>query len=197
MENQKIMTSKPVIRCGWAGDSEIYIRYHDHEWGKPEFDSLKLFEKICLEGQQAGLSWITVLKKREAYRQAFFGFDPHKIAQMQESDIDKLMENTGLIRHRKKLEAIVKNAKAYLTMQANGEDFSQFIWSFVGGKPQINDVPTLANVPVKTETSQALSKALKKKGFVFVGETTCYAFMQSMGLVDDHLNDCFCKTKPL
>lgn len=191
------MTSKPVIRCGWAGDSEIYIRYHDHEWGKPEFDSLKLFEKICLEGQQAGLSWITVLKKREAYRQAFFGFDPHKIAQMQESDIDKLMENTGLIRHRKKLEAIVKNAKAYLTMQANGEDFSQFIWSFVGGKPQINDVPTLANVPVKTETSQALSKALKKKGFVFVGETTCYAFMQSMGLVDDHLNDCFCKTKPL
>lgn len=197
MENQKIMTSKPVIRCGWAGNSEIYIRYHDHEWGKPEFDSQKLFEKICLEGQQAGLSWITVLKKREAYRQAFFGFDPHKIAQMQEADIDKLMENAGLIRHRKKLEAIVKNAKAYLAMQANGEDFSQFIWSFVGGKPQINDVPTLANVPAKTETSQALSKALKKKGFVFVGETTCYAFMQSMGLVDDHLNDCFCKTKPL
>lgn len=191
------MTSKPVIRCGWAGNSEIYIRYHDHEWGKPEFDSQKLFEKICLEGQQAGLSWITVLKKREAYRQAFFGFDPHKIAQMQEADIDKLMENAGLIRHRKKLEAIVKNAKAYLAMQANGEDFSQFIWSFVGGKPQINDVPTLANVPAKTETSQALSKALKKKGFVFVGETTCYAFMQSMGLVDDHLNDCFCKTKPL
>lgn len=191
------MTSKPVIRCGWAGNSEIYIRYHDHEWGKPEFDSQKLFEKICLEGQQAGLSWITVLKKREAYRQAFFGFDPHKITQMQEADIDKLMENAGLIRHRKKLEAIVKNAKAYLAMQANGEDFSQFIWSFVGGKPQINDVPTLANVPAKTETSQALSKALKKKGFVFVGETTCYAFMQSMGLVDDHLNDCFCKTKPL
>lgn len=197
MENQKIMASKPVIRCGWAGDSEIYIRYHDHEWGKPEFDSQKLFEKICLEGQQAGLSWITVLKKREAYRQAFFGFDPHKITQMQEADIDKLMENAGLIRHRKKLEAIVKNAKAYLAMQANGEDFSQFIWSFVGGKPQINDVPTLANVPAKTETSQALSKALKKKGFVFVGETTCYAFMQSMGLVDDHLNDCFCKTKPI
>lgn len=197
MENQKIMASKPVIRCSWAGDSEIYIRYHDHEWGKPEFDSQKLFEKICLEGQQAGLSWITVLKKREAYRQAFFGFDPHKITQMQEADIDKLMENAGLIRHRKKLEAIVKNAKAYLAMQANGEDFSQFIWSFVGGKPQINDVPTLANVPAKTETSQALSKALKKKGFVFVGETTCYAFMQSMGLVDDHLNDCFCKTKPI
>lgn len=191
------MAHSPIIRCNWAGDSEIYIRYHDNEWGKPEFDSQKLFEKICLEGQQAGLSWITVLKKREAYRQAFFGFDPHKIAQMQETEIDKLMENTGLIRHRKKLEAIVKNAKAYLVMQTNGEDFSQFIWSFVDGKPPINDVPNLASIPTKTAASTALSKALKKRGFVFVGETTCYAFMQSMGLVDDHLNNCFCKTKSL
>lgn len=197
MENPKIMAHSPIIRCNWAGDSEIYIRYHDNEWGKPEFDSQKLFEKICLEGQQAGLSWITVLKKREAYRQAFLGFDPHKIAQMQETEIDKLMENTGLIRHRKKLEAIVKNAKAYLAMQTNGEDFSQFIWSFVDGKPLINDVPDLASIPTKTAASTALSKALKKRGFVFVGETTCYAFMQSMGLVDDHLNNCFCKTTSL
>lgn len=196
METPKIMEYLPV-RCRWVSDSEIYIHYHDHEWGKPEFDSLKLFEKLCLEGQQAGLSWITVLNKRKAYRQAFFGFDPHKIAQMKTSDIDNLMENLGLIRHRKKLEAIVKNAQAYLAMQKNGEDFSQFIWSFVGGTPQINDVPTQANVPSKTETSQALSKALKKKGFVFVGEITCYAFMQSMGLVDDHLNNCFCKTKSI
>ncbi len=187
----KIMTT----RCSWAGDSEIYVNYHDNEWGKPEYDSQKLFEKICLEGQQAGLSWITVLKKREAYREAFYHFDPVKIAKMTEADLDQLMQNTGLIRHRAKLEAIVKNAKAYLAMQANGEDFSQFIWSFVNNQPQINDVPTLSAVPAKTSVSTAMSKALKKKGFVFVGETTCYAFMQSMGLVDDHLNSCFYKTK--
>ena len=189
------MENSQITRCSWANGSEIYQRYHDQEWGKPEYNSLKLFEKICLEGQQAGLSWITVLKKREAYREAFFRFDPEKIAQMQEADIDRLMQNVGLIRHRKKLEAIVKNAKAYLQMQQNGEDFSQFIWAFVGGKPQINDVPNLATVPAKTAISTAMSKALKKKGFAFVGETTCYAFMQSMGLIDDHLNDCFCKVK--
>lgn len=181
-------------RCSWASDSQIYIDYHDNEWGKPEFDSQKLFEKLCLEGQQAGLSWITVLKKREHYRQAFHQFDPEKIAQMDKYDLDQLMQNTGLIRHRAKLEAIIKNANAFLAMQAKGEDFSQFIWSFVGGKPQINDVPTLSAVPCKTEVSTAMSKALKKRGFVFVGETTCYAFMQSMGLVDDHVNDCGCKT---
>ena len=190
------MDNSQITRCSWANGSEIYQRYHDQEWGKPEYSSLKLFEKICLEGQQAGLSWITVLKKREAYREAFFQFAPEKIAQMQEADIDRLMQNVGIIRHRKKLEAIVKNAKAYLQMQQNGEDFSQFIWAFVGGKPQINDVPNLATVPAKTAISTVMSKALKKKGFVFVGETTCYAFMQSMGLVDDHLNDCFCKVKP-
>ena len=163
--------------------------------GKPEFDSQKLFEKLCLEGQQAGLSWITILKKRENYRQAFFNFNPHKIAQMQATDIDTLMENSGLIRHRKKLEAIVRNAQAYIAMEANGEDFSQFIWSFVDGKPRINDIPNSAIIPTKTVTSLAMSKALKKKGFVFIGETTCYAFMQSMGLVDDHLNTCWCKFK--
>lgn len=175
--------------------SEIYIDYHDREWGKPQFDSRKLFEKICLEGQQAGLSWITVLKKREAYREAFHRFEPEKIARMTTRDIDRLMQNAGLIRHRAKLEAIVKNAKAYLAMQAVGEDFSRFIWAFVGGKPQINNVPDLDSVPAKTAVSAAMSKALKKRGFVFVGETTCYAFMQSMGLVDDHINTCFCKTE--
>lgn len=183
-----------TIRCSWAGNSQIYIDYHDNEWGKPEFDSRKLFEKICLEGQQAGLSWITVLKKREAYRQAFHQFSPEKIATMTEADLEHLMENAELIRHRTKLEAIVKNAKAYLAMQANGEDFSQFIWAFVDGQPQINDVPTMSAIATKTEISKAMSKALKKRGFVFVGETTCYAFMQSMGLVDDHVNHCFCKT---
>ncbi|MFQ1014237.1 DNA-3-methyladenine glycosylase I [Avibacterium paragallinarum] len=182
-------------RCGWAEGLAIYEDYHDNEWGRPEYDSVKLFEKLCLEGQQAGLSWITVLKKREHYRQAFHHFDPVKIAQMTEQDIDALMQNAGLIRHRAKLEAIVKNAKAYLAMQKCGENFSDFIWAFVDHKPQINDIPDLSAVPAKTETSKQLSKALKKKGFVFVGETTCYAFMQSMGLVDDHLNACFCKHK--
>ncbi|QIR12514.1 DNA-3-methyladenine glycosylase I [Avibacterium paragallinarum] len=182
-------------RCGWAEGLAIYEDYHDNEWGRPEYDSVKLFEKLCLEGQQAGLSWITVLKKREHYRQAFHHFDPVKIAQMTEQDIDVLMQNAGLIRHRAKLEAIVKNAKAYLAMQKCGENFSDFIWAFVDHKPQINDIPDLSAVPAKTETSKQLSKALKKKGFVFVGETTCYAFMQSMGLVDDHLNACFCKHK--
>lgn len=181
------------IRCQWSEGYSIYIDYHDNEWGKPEFDSQKLFENLCLEGQQAGLSWITVLKKREKYRQAFFGFNPKEIAQMQAVDIDKLMANSGLIRYRKKLEAIVKNAQAYLTMEERGEDFSQFIWSFVDGKPQVNNVPNYSIIPTKTATSVALSKALKKRGFVFVGETTCYAFMQSMGLVNDHINDCFCK----
>lgn len=183
------------IRCAWAEGLQIYEEYHDNEWGKPEYNSLKLFEKLCLEGQQAGLSWITVLKKREHYRKAFHQFNPVKIAKMTAQDIDNLMLNEGLIRHRAKLEAIVKNAKAYLEMEKCGENFSDFIWAFVEHQPQMNDVPTLSVVPAKTEVSKLMSKALKKRGFVFVGETTCYAFMQSMGLVNDHINTCFCKDK--
>ncbi|MGQ0287236.1 DNA-3-methyladenine glycosylase I [Pasteurellaceae bacterium 22721_9_1] len=182
-------------RCDWVGDLPIYIAYHDNEWGVPEFDSQKLFEQLCLEGQQAGLSWITVLKKRSVYREAFFNFAPEKIAQMQEEDIDLCMQNAGLIRHRAKLEAIVNNAKAYVAMQKCGENFSDFIWSFVNHQPQCNAVPHLSTVPTKTAISSQMSKALKKKGFKFVGETTCYAFMQAAGLVNDHLDDCFCKHK--
>ena len=182
-----------MTRCAWAGDSPIYIDYHDNEWGKPQFDSQKLFEKICLEGQQTGLSWITVLKKRDAYRAAFHHFEPKNVAKMTASDIDELMQNAGLIRHRAKLEAIVKNANAFLEMEKRGENFSDFIWSFVNHRPIINDVPDLSIVPAKTEISKAMSKALKKRGFVFVGETTCYAFMQAMGLVNDHINGCCCK----
>lgn len=182
-----------MTRCAWAGDSPIYIDYHDNEWGKPQFDSQKLFEKICLEGQQAGLSWITILKKRDAYRAAFHHFEPKNVAKMTASDIDELMQNAGLIRHRAKLEAIVKNANAFLEMEKRGENFSDFIWSFVNHRPIINDVPDLSVVPAKTEISKAMSKALKKRGFVFVGETTCYAFMQAMGLVNDHINGCCCK----
>ena len=143
-----------------------------------------------MEGQQAGLSWITVLKKRESYREAFHQFDPKKIAKMTALDIDACMQNAGLIRHRAKLEAIVKNAKAYLAMEKCGENFSDFVWSFVNHQPIINNVPDISVVPARTETSKAMSKALKKRGFVFVGETTCYAFMQSVGLVNDHTNNC-------
>lgn len=182
-----------IKRCIWVGESELYQAYHDQEWGKPQYDSQKLFEQLCLEGQQAGLSWITVLKKREAYRQAFFNFQPEKIAQMTESDLDQLMQNQGLIRHRPKLQAIIKNAYAYLAMQAKGEDFSDFIWSFVQHQPQFNSVQRAEDLLSKTPTSTAMSKALKKRGFAFVGETTCYAFMQAVGLVDDHFDDCFCK----
>ncbi|MDG6895363.1 DNA-3-methyladenine glycosylase I [Volucribacter amazonae] len=181
-------------RCDWVTQDPLYLDYHDNEWGKPQFDSLKLFEKLCLEGQQAGLSWITVLKKRENYRRAFFDFQPDKIVQMTSQDIDRLMQDKGLIRHRAKLVAIVKNAQAYLAMEKCGENFSHFIWSFVQGKPQCNQVKTLVDVPSKTPTSQAMSKALKKRGFVFVGETICYAFMQSMGLVNDHLDQCAFKS---
>lgn len=180
-------------RCQWAEGSELYRHYHDTEWGKPEYDSQKLFEQLCLEGQQAGLSWITVLKKREHYRQAFYQFDPNKIAQMTEQEVDLLMQNEGLIRHRAKLQAIIRNANAYLKMQAAGENFADFIWQFVGGKSQINDIPAIDALPAKTEISEKMSKALKKRGFIFVGATTCYAFMQSVGLVDDHWNQCDCK----
>lgn len=183
-----------MTNCPWTGNDPLYIAYHDNEWGKPQYDSLKLFEQLCLEGQQAGLAWITVLRKREHYRQAFYNFDPNQIALMTEADLDQLMQNSGLIRHRAKLAAIIKNAKAYLAMETAGENFSHFIWSFVNHQVQHNDVPDLTAIPSKTAISKAMSHSLKKKGFVFVGDTTCYAFMQSMGLVNDHLNQCQCKT---
>lgn len=178
-------------RCTWVSNDSLYIHYHDNEWGKPQHDSLKLFEKICLEGQQAGLSWITVLKKRDEYRRCFYDFNPHKIILMTDNDINTLMQNKNLIRNRLKLTSIIKNARAYLVMQKNEEDFSRFIWSFVNHKTIINHYAKLTDVPVSTDISEQMSKALKKKGFTFVGPTICYAFMQSMGLVNDHLIDCF------
>ena len=180
-------------RCSWVSNDPLYIDYHDKEWGYPQYDNLKLFEKICLEGQQAGLSWITVLKKRDEYRRCFFNFQPEKIIQLTATDIELLLENKGLIRNRLKLNSIVKNAHAYLAMQNNNESFSQFIWSFVDGKPIINHFKDKSEVPVSTEISDKMSKALKKRGFTFVGTTICYAFMQSMGLVNDHFEDCFKK----
>ncbi|MDF7679711.1 DNA-3-methyladenine glycosylase I [Enterobacteriaceae bacterium ESL0689] len=179
-------------RCGWVNQDPLYIQYHDHEWGIAQTDPQKLFEMICLEGQQAGLSWITVLKKREHYRQAFYQFDPIPIAAMSEADIERLLQNRGIIRHRGKIEAIISNARALLKMTENGENFADFIWSFVNHQPQITHAKTVADIPSTTATANLLSKALQKRGFKFVGATTCYAFMQACGLVNDHVIDCCC-----
>ena len=186
------MIEKPLIRCDWVGSDSLEQQYHDHEWGRIQKDGYKLFEKICLEGQQAGLSWITILKKREEYRRCFYYFDPHKIITI--TSIDPLLQNPGLIRHPAKLNAIIKNAQAYVHMEKNGEDFSRFIWSFVDHKSIINHYSSLTEIPTQTDISHTMSRALKKRGFVFVGPVTCYAFMQSMGLVNDHINNCFCRS---
>lgn len=179
-------------RCGWVSQDPLYIAYHDQEWGVPETDGKHLFEMICLEGQQAGLSWITVLKKRENYRQAFHQFDPVLVAGMTSADVDRLVLDAGIIRHRGKIEAIIGNARAYLAMEENGEHFSDFVWSFVDNTPQVTQAATLAEIPTSTPASDALSKALKKRGFKFVGTTICYSFMQACGLVNDHVTACHC-----
>lgn len=179
-------------RCGWVSQDPLYIAYHDNEWGVPETDSKKLFEMICLEGQQAGLSWITVLKKRENYRACFHQFDPVKVAAMQEEDVERLVQDAGIIRHRGKIQAIIGNARAYLQMEQNGEPFVDFVWSFVNHQPQVTQATTLSEVPTSTSASDALSKALKKRGFKFVGTTICYSFMQACGLVNDHVVGCCC-----
>lgn len=179
-------------RCGWVSQDPLYIAYHDNEWGVPETDSKKLFEMICLEGQQAGLSWITVLKKRENYRACFHQFDPVKVAAMQEEDVERLVQDAGIIRHRGKIQAIIGNARAYLQMEQNGEPFVDFVWSFVNHQQQVTQATTLSEIPTSTSASDALSKALKKRGFKFVGTTICYSFMQACGLVNDHVVGCCC-----
>lgn len=179
-------------RCKWVGDDPIYQDYHDNVWGRPVYDSKILFEKLCLDGQQAGLSWITILKKQANYELAFHQFDPYKIAQMTENDIETQMQNKGIVRNRLKINAIIKNAKACISMQENGEDFSNFIWSFVGHEVVANKWASHEEVPTNTPQSDAMAKALKKRGFSFVGTTICYAFMQAVGLVNDHTTDCHC-----
>lgn len=179
----------PQQTCPWA-QGDLYQAYHDQEWGVPCRDGRRLFEKLCLEGQQAGLSWITVLKKREHYRLRFHGFDPVKIAAMSDAELDDCLTDAGLIRHRLKIYALRKNAVAYLAMEKSGQHFAEFIWSFVDNAVQINRYTALSDLPTQTAASVAMSKALKQRGFTFVGPTICYAFMQSMGLVNDHLLNC-------
>lgn len=177
--------------CPWAKGDD-YLAYHNDEWGVPCRDRQRLFEKLCLEGQQAGLSWITVLRKREHYRQCFKGFVPEQVADMTDDDIEHLLTDAGLIRNRLKLYGIRKNARALLALEATGVDFVELLWSFVGGDTLINRFASMAEVPAETAEAKAMSKALKKAGFTFVGPTICYAFMQSMGLVSDHLTNCPC-----
>lgn len=180
------MALKP---CPWA-QGDDYLHYHDTEWGVPCHDRNKLFEKLCLEGQQAGLSWITVLRKRENYRQCFHNFVPEQVAQMADSELESLLQDTGLIRNRLKIFSIRKNALALLALEAKGIDFPKLVWSFVEHKVQVNHYESYRDIPAQTPASEAMSKTLKKAGFTFVGPTICYAYMQSMGLVNDHLVSC-------
>ena len=178
-------------RCSWCGEDPLYQHYHDTEWGVPTFDDPTLFEFLILEGAQAGLSWITVLRKRENYRKAFNGFDPHKMARYSNKKIEKLLADPGIIRNRLKVESAVKNAKAFLTIQEQYGSFSEYIWQFVDGKAIQNKRKSLKDIPASTAQSDAMSKSLKKAGFNFVGSTICYAYMQSMGMVNDHVLDCY------
>ncbi|MEZ4703354.1 MAG: DNA-3-methyladenine glycosylase I [Rhodothermales bacterium] len=179
------------IRCAWVTDDPLYLAYHDDEWGVPVHDDRRLFEMILLEGAQAGLSWITVLKRREGYRAAYDGFDPEKIARWDDARCDALLQDPRIIRNRLKVEAARKNAIAYLDILQETGSFSTYLWQFVGGTPIHNHWKTIRDAPTSTPESDAMSRALKKRGFTFVGSTICYAFMQAVGMVNDHTTDCF------
>ncbi len=178
-------------RCNWCSEEQIYRDYHDHEWGVPLHDERLLFEFLILEGAQAGLSWITILKKREAYRLAFDNFDYKKVAKYNDCDIERLMQNPGIIRNRLKIKAAITNAQAFIKIQEEFGSFEQFIWSYVNHKPILNNWSSVDEIPASTELSEKISKDLKKRGFKFVGPTICYAFMQATGMVNDHTKDCF------
>ncbi|QPG05684.1 DNA-3-methyladenine glycosylase I [Salinimonas marina] len=181
------------IRCAWVTADPIYRQYHDTVWGRPETDSQMLFKKLCLDGQQAGLSWLTILKKQANYEAAFYNFEPGRIIQMTDKDIEQQMLNTGIIRNRLKIKSIIKNAHGYLKIEEQ-QPFNEFIWQFTQGKTLINHWSSAREVPVSSAESKAMAKALKSYGFTFVGETICYAFMQATGMVMDHEAGCHCYT---
>jgi DNA-3-methyladenine glycosylase I len=178
-------------RCEWCGDDPLYVEYHDKEWGVPVHEGRKLFEMLILEGAQAGLNWLTILRKRENYRNAFDNFDAKKIAKYGKAKVAKLLADPGIVRNRLKIAATIQNARALLEIQKEFGSFDRYIWRFVGGKPKINKWKTLKEIPPKTAESDAMSKDLKKRGFAFVGSTICYAFMQAVGMVNDHVVTCF------
>ena len=186
------MNIEPILhRCSWAGSDPLMRAYHDEEWGVPERDSRALWEKLMLDGFQAGLSWITILRKREAFRRAFQGFDPQVVARFGEDDIARLVVDAGIIRSRAKIVATIGNARAYLAMADAGEDFSTFVWGMAGNAPIQGQRQSMSEVPAKTPLSEAMSVALKKRGFKFVGPVIVYAWMQATGIVNDHVADCF------
>jgi DNA-3-methyladenine glycosylase I len=179
------------FRCPWCIKEPIYIRYHDEVWGVPEYNSHALFAKLILDGAQAGLSWITVLKREQGYFDAFDGLDPEIMAKYDEQKIEEILLDPGIIRNKAKVRSAVNNAKAYMEMKESGVSFSDFLWDFVDGKPIVNNFQELSRIPASTPLSITISKALQKKGFTFVGPTIIYAFMQAVGMVNDHLHDCF------
>ena len=178
-------------RCPWPRDDELYIAYHDHEWGVPEYDDRALYEKLILDGFQAGLSWITILRKRENFRRAFDGFVPEKIARYTPKKVERLMQDAGIVRNRAKIEGTVLSARAWLEIMGKGPGFSELLWDFVGGKPKVNRFKTVRQVPAETAISRAMSKELAQRGFKFCGPTIVYAFMQAVGMVNDHLIACY------
>jgi DNA-3-methyladenine glycosylase I len=182
--------TKNLTRCSWA-KNDLAILYHDREWGVPQHDDRVLFEFLVLEGAQAGLSWDTILKKRENYRAAFDDFDPKKISRYSQRKLDSLMRDAGIVRNRLKVLSVVKNAKAFLEVQSEFGSFDRYVWQFVGGKPRVNALKNLQHAASRTDESDELSKDLKKRGFTFVGSTICYAFMQAVGMVNDHMVTCF------
>lgn len=185
-----VNNSSQIVRCSWAA-AEPNIRYHDEEWGVPVHDDRSLFEFLILEGAQAGLSWTTILNKRENYRKAFAGFDPKRVARFDRRKIAALLRDPGIVRNRLKIVSAVENAKAFLRVQREFGSFDAYIWQFVGGTPRVNAPQSLKQVPARTSESDAVSKDLKRRGFNFVGSTICYAFMQAVGMVNDHLVECF------
>jgi DNA-3-methyladenine glycosylase I len=189
---EKPVTANHVqpIRCAWA-NGELMVRYHDEEWGVPVHDDPTLFEFLILEGAQAGLSWSTILNKRENYRKAFDGFDPERVAHYDRRKIERLLRDPGIVRNKLKVASAVTNAKAFLSLQKEFGSFDRYIWQFVGGRPRVNSLQSMKQVPARTPQSDAMSKDLKKRGFKFVGSTICYAFMQAVGMVNDHVVDCF------
>ena len=190
MSDGLILHPDNKTRCWWPGTDPLYVAYHDTEWGVPEFDDRALFEKLILDGFQAGLSWITILRKRENFRTAFASFDPAVIARFDQAQVEALMLDTGIVRNRAKIEATIAGARAWLVIQERG-GFSRFLWDFVDGRPVQTDAKTRRDVPTETEVSRRISKALKAEGFNFVGPTIVYAFMQAVGMVNDHLTGCY------
>ena len=198
MSNAPLITGKDAkSRCWWCGDDPLYIRYHDEEWGRPVHEDVRLFEKLCLEGFQAGLSWLTILRKRKNFRSAFAGFDFYKVARFDQNKVEELLEDSGIIRHRGKIEATINNAKRAIELIEEHNSLSDYFWSFAPGENTYRYTytppETLKDIPSQTPESKALSKDLKRRGWRFVGPTTCYAFMQAMGMVNDHVQGCHCR----